>query len=242
VKKKKQKTPKTSKGRKPPPSDDYTHRTYDWEKDFTPSPTKPVLPCGHENHPEKLEAKWRSLEFQEQTSKQRAQFELLMKYLRSATLRRPHLPFPLTTEAGRLFTVKEYFRILKQQFGKHRSKYNEHVNRYEKANYTLLGQPPCLRENIIFPLDPLEIEGMVQLEALRVPRTGGRPASERIRERNRVIRELQQQGLTARQICKKLDERGPYVVPASWGFSSWSEAYFNIPERVGPMFSRVKKE
>jgi len=242
VKRKKQKTPKTSKGKTPPPSDDYTHRTYDWEKDFTPSPTKPLLPCGHQNHPEKLEAKWRSPEFQEHTSKQHTQFERLIKYLRSKTLRRPQPPFPRTAEAERVFAVKEYFRILMQQFGKHRNKYNEHVNRYEEANYTLLEEPPCLRENIIFPLDPLEIEGMVQLEALRVPRTGGRPASERIRERNRVIRELQQQGLTARQICKKLDERGRYIVPASWGLPGWSEAYLNNPKRVDTIFSKLKKE
>ena len=239
---KKKKTRNNFKGKKTPPFDDYTHRTYDWEKDFTPSPTKPLLPCGHENHPEKLEAKWRSLEFQEHTSKQHVQFERLTKYLRSQTLRRVHPPFPRTAEAERVFAVKEYFRILKRQIGKHRNKYNEYVDHYEEANYTFFGLPPCLRENIIFPLDPLEIGGMVQLEALRVPRTGGRPASERIRERNRVIRELQQQGLTARQICKKLDERGRYIVPASWGFSGWSEAYLYIPNRVDVIFAKLKKE
>ena len=122
-------------------------------------------------------------------------------------------PNPHTWESERIYEAKQHFLLLQRRL--QRADYLAQVALYEKALCDFFALPPCWRVDKGLPLSPSSSPGLLQYADVPTPKTGGRPASSVIQERNARIEELKQEGRSHNEICRILDAEN-FPLPHPW--------------------------
>lgn len=202
------------------------------------------LRCAHSYHHPGSEQRWKSPEFVLEAQRRKAFVEKLISDLRKGrTSPGPFPPIPNTYENWRKFDVKRHFHFLRSRLP--REEYQDQVTVYEKAALiNFFSRPPCYWELKGIPLERQEVHGLIQHADLTTPRTGGRPVSRKIQERDFRIAQLANLGKTHLEICQVLDTED-VSIPVSWrrlGLYTWHQAYHQRKERVQPLLSKASKK
>ncbi len=201
------------------------------------------LPCGHTSHSDAEERRWASAEFAAETERQAELCRKLVAYLnrKGPISPGPFPPVPDSYEARRIYEAKRYFAAVRHRL--RRQAYLREVSRYVQAIDDFFALPPCQRDLKGVPLLPAQVPGLLRLEEVGTPRTGGRRPSQGVRDRNARIAEVKAAGTVHRTICTILDQE-KWAVPPAWrkdDVRTWRQAYQRprTRARIHSMFSKI---